>query len=665
VDLPRSARTLGLALLGCSLSLVPEGLYVDRFPTSHAHAAEEMELESLFDLRFARPSESSALGQLFAELDRKGLGALEELSARLEPLGTDERSKVAYAAARFAAAAGDRVLALRAYEQVASDHPLSSWAEKHVARLRSRPPEGSVAQTAAPKAASEEERLLEDALRFMRNKRYDLAHTRARRAAVRSKGAFRCGARLVEAQALSKMGNRGEEQAVLERVVKGCDPSDDVANARLRLASSYAASGNHERALAHFDALAEIQPTSSLADDALFRAAKLVSDRGDLEGAISRLATVVNVHAAGDMAGDAAFELGRLLVRVGRADEALAVYRDAELRGLDARAEDLRGRFAYHRGRILLEEGERDQAEDLFAGLILKWPLTYYGFQAQARLAELDARRLGEIREKIARAEKKGSLADLPALRTESFARALALLEVRSFDEAQRELETCGLLGEKSDARGRLLAAHLIGEAGDRWRALWLYRRNFDDLSEVKLDAEGQRKLRLAYPKEYEEEIAKAAEDGGISAALLRAVAREESSFVPEAVSRAGARGLVQLMPATAASLASKLGVPLNGPRAVFEPEVNLRLGAHYLAFLETRFSNQIGLVPAAYNAGQGNVDRWLAGNDIDRLDDFVEAIPFAETRRYTRRVLQSYGVYALLDEGRWIELPKHLPGKL
>ncbi|NLY93318.1 MAG: transglycosylase SLT domain-containing protein [Myxococcales bacterium] len=661
MPLPRFARPLGLALLALSFPLLPEGLDAEHMPIPHALAAGELDFEPLFDLPFERPEDDSPLGRLFADLDRMGLRALEDLSSRLEPLEPDLRGKVAYAAARFAGQAGDRQLALRAYREVPDDHVLAPWAERHVERLASKPAEAQAAQAAE---RSEGERLLEEAQRFMRAKRFELAHTRARRAAVRSRGELRCTARLVEAQAASKLGRRVDEQAVLERVIKGCDPGETVTTARFRVASSYAATGQAEKAVAHYDALAEQDPTSSLADDALFRASRLLRELGDVEGAVARLRTLIDVHARGDMASDAAFELGWLLRGLDRADEALAVYRDAEARGLDARAEDQRGRFTYHRARILLERGDREEAVDVFAGLVLRWPLTYYGFQAQARLAELDPPRLASIRERIVRAERKGPRVELASIRTEGFARATALLEVRSFDEAQRELESIGLLGPRSDAQGRLVAAHLFYEAGDSHRALWLYRRNFDDLGEVKLDREGIHKLRLAYPKEYEREIAMAAKDGGISEALLRAVAREESSFQPSAVSHAGARGLVQLMPATAQSLAGKLGVPLPGPRAVFEPEVNLKLGAHYLAFLESRFDKQIGLVPAAYNAGQGNVDRWLARAETNRLDDFVEAIPFAETRRYTRRVLQSYGVYALLDEGRWLDLPAHLPGR-
>src|SRR5690606_1961823 len=124
---------------------------------------------------------------------------------------------------------------------------------------------------------------------------------------------------------------------------------------------------------------------------------------------------------------------------------------------------------------------------------------------------------------------------------------------------------------------------------------------------------------------------------------------------------RAGARGLVQIMPATGRSLAQRAGIINYTPAMLDEPETNLRLGASYLGFLKARFDGRWPLAPSAYNAGQGNVDRWLRRDELGELDLFVEAIPFSETRRYTRRVIQSYAAYAFLDEGRFIEPPLRL----
>jgi soluble lytic murein transglycosylase len=80
------------------------------------------------------------------------------------------------------------------------------------------------------------------------------------------------------------------------------------------------------------------------------------------------------------------------------------------------------------------------------------------------------------------------------------------------------------------------------------------------------------------------------------------------------------------------------------------------------MAFLMRRYESCPALVPAAYNAGQGAVDRWLRGREGGAFDELVEEIPFDETRRYARRVLQSYGVYSWLDTGRLPVMPERLP---
>jgi soluble lytic murein transglycosylase len=147
----------------------------------------------------------------------------------------------------------------------------------------------------------------------------------------------------------------------------------------------------------------------------------------------------------------------------------------------------------------------------------------------------------------------------------------------------------------------------------------------------------------------------------GVPAELIRAVAREESSFNPKVVSTALAYGLIQLIRPTAKMHAAPLGLP-SDPASLKRPEINLRIGSHFLSWLLTRYPQNKGVVPAAYNAGYAAVDRWLRERGALPLDEWVERIPYRETRRYTRRVLQSYGVYAWLDRGQLPSLPAALP---
>ncbi|MBB3190854.1 transglycosylase SLT domain-containing protein [Halomonas cerina] len=124
---------------------------------------------------------------------------------------------------------------------------------------------------------------------------------------------------------------------------------------------------------------------------------------------------------------------------------------------------------------------------------------------------------------------------------------------------------------------------------------------------------------------------------------LLMGIARRESAYNPVALSPAGARGLMQLMPATAAQVARRLGLADPGPYGVLDPDLNIRLGSTYIGEMLDRYRGNRLAAAAAYNAGPGRVDRWLADGP-EAFDLFVEAIPFRETRQYVQAVL-SYRV--------------------
>jgi soluble lytic murein transglycosylase len=140
----------------------------------------------------------------------------------------------------------------------------------------------------------------------------------------------------------------------------------------------------------------------------------------------------------------------------------------------------------------------------------------------------------------------------------------------------------------------------------------------------------------------------------GPEPALLLGVARQESVFNPLVVSSAGARGLLQLMPGTASLMARELRLPYNLGLLTGDPEYNVRLGSHYLQKMMGRYGN-LGLAIAAYNAGPTRVDAWLRlqgdprGEDLYALIDWLELIPFAETRNYVQRVLENHAVYRRL----------------
>ncbi len=139
---------------------------------------------------------------------------------------------------------------------------------------------------------------------------------------------------------------------------------------------------------------------------------------------------------------------------------------------------------------------------------------------------------------------------------------------------------------------------------------------------------------------------------------MVHAISRQESQFDRNAVSRAGARGLMQLMPGTARDTSVKIGATFDAGGLTSDPQYNIRLGSWYFERLMDRFNGSYPLAVAAYNAGAGNVNKWLAANGDPRtgsidMISWIEAIPFSETRGYVQRVLENAVVYDMIEPSR------------
>ncbi|NHN77440.1 transglycosylase SLT domain-containing protein [Azotobacter chroococcum] len=150
--------------------------------------------------------------------------------------------------------------------------------------------------------------------------------------------------------------------------------------------------------------------------------------------------------------------------------------------------------------------------------------------------------------------------------------------------------------------------------------------------------------LDIRFPMAHQGSLTRAARNRGLHSSWVFAITRQESAFMSDARSGAGAGGLMQLMPATAQETARKFGIPLSSPRQVYDPETNIQLGAAYLSQVHAQFGGNRVLASAAYNAGPGRVRQWLRGADHLAFDVWVESIPFDETRQYVQNVL-SYSV--------------------
>jgi soluble lytic murein transglycosylase len=153
------------------------------------------------------------------------------------------------------------------------------------------------------------------------------------------------------------------------------------------------------------------------------------------------------------------------------------------------------------------------------------------------------------------------------------------------------------------------------------------------------------------FPEAYREHFLHWGRQTSVDPYLLMGIARRESAYNPDALSPAGARGLMQIMPGTATQLSRQLGIRDPGPYGVLDPALNIRLGSTYIRDMIDRYQGNRLAAAAAYNAGPGRVDRWLR-DAPEEFDLFVESIPFRETRDYVQAVLAYRVIFESLANG-------------
>jgi soluble lytic murein transglycosylase len=448
---------------------------------------------------------------------------------------------------------------------------------------------------------------------------------------------------------------------------------DALAWAHYSLGRSALSAGQAPLAIVHLLAVAEVAPGHRLADDALVFVARARTERG--ERAAAHEAFEQAAAAGGDMRGEARFLLAWDLRKAGDGEGALAQLDASLAEGTDEASEGLVGRAAYWRGRVLSELGRSREAADAFEAQVRARPLTYYGQLALARLGELDVARRDAVRADILARRAPLARADLVVTsaaaravaerlrdgdHARTFERASALLAVGERERGERELRALGVSADGDLATVATLSA-LLAHHGHPQRATDLARRRLGAVLLAPTDAESLALFRTAYPPAFDGLIEDAASLEEVDPSFVRAVAREESSFDPGATSVSHAYGLLQLIRPTAQRYGRSLGLA-SDPEALRTPAINVRIGARYMGALRRRYEGQAALVPPAYNAGEGAVDRWIRERPDQPFDAWVEEIPYAETRGYTRRVLQSWVVYAYLDRGELPELPTVLP---
>ncbi len=572
--------------------------------------------------------EAGAAAELGA-VATQAAGPVDVFVARLEQATALERS-------------GDRAGASAALETALRDRPGHPEQAEAVARLRALgrtpPSPGAPAHAADPDARAEA------ALRAHRPSEALEALRRAPRPRTRAARAKRLH---LEGMALYGMRTKYAEAArVLGQAARlgGPDAIDDAFHA----ARATSRAGDTRRAITAYRRLIRAHPRHPRAAEAAYLVAQLTLGAGG-SNAHAEMARFVEGPYAASRPEDtraALFRLGFHFFEQGRYEDAtryLVRFRDRAESALDV------GRAHYWLGRAHAETGHPSARDELVAAMHHE-PLGWYAQLAHRRLVAMGVSDLPPPFPDVApgaplASPEEPTRVELPPevplfVRLGLHEDALAV--VRGAEDAIRAT---------SPRAGGLAALHAAYDfVGEVSRPFRLAAQTGGRFAEPAL---GDRRALwdAAYPRPYRDVVERAAATHGVPVEHVYATMRQESAFDPRALSRAGAMGLLQLMPATAQRAAERLGLPFERER-LFEPDVNVELGVAEMAALSARWGGRLPLVIAAYNAGSHRVKGWLESTGRMETDRFVERIPYDETRNYVRRVIGHFARYRYLRGG-------------
>jgi soluble lytic murein transglycosylase len=430
--------------------------------------------------------------------------------------------------------------------------------------------------------------------------------------------------------------NRGAEGAALLQAALADPPTAWRAGLLAELARLYRRLGQPAAAEPVLEQLVSQQPDSPLVPDAWLALGRARFDLGEADEARAALESLIKGFPDTTAAASARWELAWHHYRQTRFREAAGLFRQ-----LSGASSSFRLAGLYWAARSLDAVPDKGAAA-LYREVVSRAPHTYYGILAAGRL-----KGKGALPPPVAAPIK---LAADPIKLIEGdrhFQKGRALWQLGFEGHALVELETLGrdVVVDPDRAWSLANAFSLIGEPG---RSLRYLRRVFGGAAEAGAPGLTDQFWRLFYPFGHSTIVRDAARRAGLDPYFVAAVIREESSYDVRARSWVGAVGLMQLMPETARLVAADVGLRFTEPAGLWEPPVNITLGTHYLAQLRAKFREPL-LAVASYNAGPHRVQKWQAERPRADLDEFVDQIPFDETRAFVKRVSTSWHHYRRL----------------
>jgi soluble lytic murein transglycosylase len=309
------------------------------------------------------------------------------------------------------------------------------------------------------------------------------------------------------------------------------------------------------------------------------------------------------------------------------------------------------GAALYFLARSAEARNEPGTANAYYARLAQMFPNTYYGLLAR------DRRDRPEIRAAAPSAEAAAFLSTLSWPEAKPVP-ASATAGTTARIERSRLLRTAGLndladaelrFGARTDGQPSLLAMEMAGAADAPYQGLRMMKSLSSDYLNLPLDRAPQKYWELLFPLPYRGALVANARAKDLDPYLVAGLIRQESEFNPQALSRANAYGLTQVRPATGKRYASQAGVARFTNRALFEPATNLKIGTTVLRSMLDDNGGNLEQTLAAYNAGPNRAAEWLMWKMYREPAEFVESIPFTETREYVQAVLRNADIYRRL----------------
>jgi soluble lytic murein transglycosylase len=470
-----------------------------------------------------------------------------------------------------------------------------------------------------------------------------------------------CRARFHRAQSVWKARQRPRAAPLFDEADGACARAgnrDLHAKALYQGARCYASMGQRDQAMSRYARIEAEHADHSYADDARLREAELATDAGDDAAAVAILAEVPKRYPKGDLLNEALWRLAFMAWRAGKDDEALH-WLDENLRLVPH--EEIwyaEGRALYWRARVLERQGEPSDARVFYERAVREYPLSVYALLGLGRLKTLDA----DAEAALVASLRAGihqvpawTFAARPLFGDAAFLRAVELARMGQGGDARRELARLGLAtsadkhvgvrgGEDEDL---LWITAILLDRGGAWAASHSIPRY--GLTRYRLDypqAIGEAKWKISYPRAFPALVTKNAKANALPEGLQLAIMREESAFSPRTESFANAIGLTQMIIKTAKRFSNGETVTRE---LLLDPTKNVEIGSRFLGFLWKRFNSVPPLTIAGYNAGESAVEHWLGERGGLAMDEFMETIPYDETRNYTKRVLASYFAYSWL----------------